>query len=238
MTHQESIVTLTLEHKTIAVTGGFGVLGRALGDAAKAAGANVALIGRSAAPTGLDAGVLALGHVDLAEAAAARGAMGRVGAAFGALDGLVNAAGGFAYEPIGAGSVDTWDRLYAINLRTALLASQAALPHLLARGGGRIVNVGANAAAHAGVGMGAYAAAKSAVARLTEAMAEEFKDRAVTVNAVLPSVLDTPANRADMPKADPARWVSPAALAQVIVFLLSDAAAPITGALIPVKGRV
>jgi NAD(P)-dependent dehydrogenase (short-subunit alcohol dehydrogenase family) len=128
--------------------------------------------------------------------------------------------------------------MFATNVRTALLASQAALPHLLARGRGRIVNVGANAAAHAGLGMGAYAASKSAVARLTEAMAEEFKDRGITVNAVLPSILDTPANRADMPKADPSRWVSPAALAQVIVFLLSDAAAPITGALIPVKGRV
>mgnify|MGYP003694008595 CR=1 FL=1 len=86
--------------------------------------------------------------------------------------------------------------------------------------------------------MGAYAASKSGVARLTEAMAEEFKDRGITVNAILPSILDTPANRADMPTADPSRWVSPAALAQVIVFLLSDAGAPITGALIPVKGRV
>ena len=231
-------MALSLQGKTIAVTGGFGVLGRALGDAAKAAGANVALIGRSAAPAGLDAGVLALGNVDLAQAQAARDAMSRVVAAFGALDGLVNAAGGFDYETIEGGGIDTWGRLYAINLRTALLASQAALPHLLARGGGRIVNVGANAATHAGIGMGAYAAAKSAVARLTEAMAEEFKDRAVTVNAVLPSILDTPANRANMPKADASRWVSPAALAQVIVFLLSDAAAPITGALIPVKGRV
>jgi NAD(P)-dependent dehydrogenase (short-subunit alcohol dehydrogenase family) len=76
------------------------------------------------------------------------------------------------------------------------------------------------------------------VARLTEAMAEEFKDRGITVNAVLPSILDTPANRSEMPGADPARWVSPDALAQVIAFLLSDAAAPINGALIPVKGRV
>ena len=88
------------------------------------------------------------------------------------------------------------------------------------------------------LGMGAYAASKSGVARLTEAMAEEFKDRGITVNAVLPSILDTPANRSEMPGADPARWVSPDALAQVIAFLLSDAAAPINGALIPVKGRV
>jgi len=231
-------VTSSLAQKTIAVTGGFGALGRAVGDALLAAGAQVALIDKAGAPTNLSAGVLALPDVDLGQADATRRAMDQIVARFGALDGLANIAGGFKYETVESGSAETWDRLYAINVRTALLASQAALPHLLARGGGRIVNVGANAAGQAGMGMGAYAASKSGVARLTEAMAEEFKDRGITVNAVLPSILDTPANRADMPKADPARWVSPAALAQVIVFLLSDAAAPITGALIPVKGRV
>ena len=231
-------MTQSLNDKTIAVTGGFGALGGAVGHALEAAGAKVALIDRSPAPAGLGGGVLALPGVDLSQAADARQAMEQIVARFGGLDGLVNLAGGFKYETVESGSIDTWDRLFAINVRTALLASQAALPHLLARGGGRIVNVGANAAGQAGMGMGAYAASKSAVARLTEAMAEEFKDRGITVNAVLPSILDTPANRADMPKADPARWVQPAALAQVIVFLLSDAAAPITGALIPVKGRV
>jgi NAD(P)-dependent dehydrogenase (short-subunit alcohol dehydrogenase family) len=128
--------------------------------------------------------------------------------------------------------------MYEMNVRTALLASQAALPHLLARGAGRIVNVGALAAAQAASGMGAYAASKAGVARLTEAMAEELKDRNITVNAVLPSILDTPANRAEMPKADPSKWVTPDALARVIVFLMSGDAAPITGALVPVKGRV
>jgi NAD(P)-dependent dehydrogenase (short-subunit alcohol dehydrogenase family) len=137
-----------------------------------------------------------------------------------------------------AGRAGTWDEMYVRNVRTALLASQGALPHLLARGRGRIVNVGAAAAGAAGLGMGAYAASKAGVARLTEAMAEEFKDRGITVNAVLPSIIDTPANRASMPESDATRWVHPDALAQVIVFLLSDAAAPITGALIPVKGRV
>jgi NAD(P)-dependent dehydrogenase (short-subunit alcohol dehydrogenase family) len=231
-------VTQSLNKKTIAVTGGFGALGRAVGDALQAAGAQVALIDRTPTPADLSSAVLALPNVDLGQADGARRAMGEIVARFGGLDGLVNVAGGFRYETVEAGSVETWDRLFAINVRTALLASQAALPLLLARGSGRIVNIGANAASQANLGMGAYAASKSGVARLTEAMAEEFKDRGVTVNAVLPSILDTPANRADMPKADPSRWVSPAALAQVIVFLLSDAGAPITGALIPVKGRV
>jgi len=231
-------MTQSLANPVVAVTGGFGALGRVLGDVLARAGARVALLDRAAAPTGPPAGTLTLGDVDLGDVAAARAAFDRVVLHFGGLDGLVNVAGGFQWEKIEGGSIDTWDRMFALNVRTALLASQAALPHLLARGAGRIVNVGALAAGQAALGMGAYAAAKSGVARLTEAMAEEFKERGITVNAVLPSILDTPANRADMPKADPSRWVSPAALAQVIVFLLSDAAAPITGASIPVRGRV
>jgi NAD(P)-dependent dehydrogenase (short-subunit alcohol dehydrogenase family) len=125
-----------------------------------------------------------------------------------------------------------------MNLRTAVNASQAALPHLLASNDGRIVNVGAGAAAKAGAGMGAYAASKAGVAKLTEALAEELKDRAVTVNAVLPSIIDTAPNRADMPKADFSRWVKPEQIAELIVFLLSDHARAITGALIPIAGRV
>lgn len=231
-------MTSSLADKTIAVTGGFGALGRAVGEAVQAAGARLALIDKARAPAGLASDVLALPEVELGQACDARRAMDQIVATFGGLDGLVNVAGGFKWETVETGSIETWDRLYAINVRTALLASQAALPHLLTRGGGRIVNVGANAAAQAGLGMGAYAASKSGVARLTEAMAEEFKDRGITVNAVLPSILDTPANRADMPQADPSRWVRPEALAKVVVFLLSEAAAPITGALIPVRGRV
>jgi NAD(P)-dependent dehydrogenase (short-subunit alcohol dehydrogenase family) len=115
-------------------------------------------------------------------------------------------------------------------------ASQAALAHLPR--GGRIVNIGANAALKAGAGMGAYTASKSGVMRFTEALAEELKGRDITVNAVLPSTLDTPANRADMPKADFSRWVPPEQLAGVIMFLLSPQASVITGALIPVVGRV
>jgi NAD(P)-dependent dehydrogenase (short-subunit alcohol dehydrogenase family) len=231
-------MTTTLASHTIAVTGGFGALGTALGEVLAQAGAHVALIGRGRATVGVPDGALVLGGVDLGDAVAARAAMDQAATHFGRLDGLVNVAGGFEWEKIEGGGVDTWDRMFAINVRSALLASQAALPHLLARGRARIVNVGAAAAGEAALGMGAYAAAKSGVARLTEAMAEEFKDRGISVNAVLPSILDTPANRADMPKADPARWVSPQALSRVVVFLLSEDAAPITGALIPVKGRV
>jgi NAD(P)-dependent dehydrogenase (short-subunit alcohol dehydrogenase family) len=227
-------MTESLHHKVIAVTGGFGVLGRAVGAALNAAGARAVLIDKANAPADLSSDIVGLGGVDLTQPEPARQAIADAVSRCGGLDGLVNVAGGFRWETVESGSVETWDRMYALNL----LASQAALPHLLACGSGRIVNVGSFAAAHAGQGMGAYAASKAGVARLTEAMAEELKDRGITVNAVLPSVIDTPANRADMPNADAARWVAPSALAGVILFLLSDAAAPVTGALIPVKGRV
>lgn len=179
-----------------------------------------------------------MGGVDLTSTESARLAVARVVERFGHLDGLINVAGGFAWESFEDGALDTWDRLYQINLRTALVSSQAALPYLLAAESGRIVNIGALASLKAGLGMGAYAASKSGVARLTETLAEELKDRGVTVNAVLPSIIDTPANRADMPDSDASRWVTPEALARVIAFLLSDDATPITGACLPVAGRV
>ena len=147
-----------------------------------------------------------------------------------------NIAGGFAWEKVQDGSTDTWDRMYQMNVRTAVAASQAALAHL--PDGGRIVNIGANGAVKAGAGMGAYAASKAGVMRFTEALAEELKGRGITVNALLPSIIDTPANRADMPDADFSAWVQPAQLADAIVFLLSDKASAITGALVPVVGRV
>jgi NAD(P)-dependent dehydrogenase (short-subunit alcohol dehydrogenase family) len=234
------MISLNLNGKVVAVTGGFGSLGASVGRAAMAAGARAALLDRveaSYAPTDT-LGALALGGVDLGASSAASTAMAQVIARFGRLDALVNVAGGFRWEKIESGSIDTWDLLYQINLRTAVNASQAALPHLLASGDGRIVNIGAGAAAKAGTGMGAYAASKAGVAKLTEALAEELKDRGVTVNALLPSIIDTAPNRAEMPNADFSRWVKPEQIADLIVFLLSDHARAITGALIPISGRV
>ena len=228
-----------LQNQHVLVTGGFGTLGIAVVRAALAAGARVTAVDRAKAPaTAALAGAQRVGDVDLADAATAAATFDRIAADGGGLDALVNVAGAFRWETVEGGSLDTWDLLYRVNLRTAVSASRAALPHLVARGGGSIVNVGAGAAAKAGAGMGAYAASKSGVARLTEALAEELKDRAITVNAVLPSIIDTPPNRADMPKADFDRWVKPEQLADVIVFLLSPQARAITGALIPVSGRV
>lgn len=178
---------------------------------------------------------LVLPGVDLTDAKSVAAAFAQVAAA-GPLHGLVNVAGGFRWETVADGAVESWDFLYRINVRTALNAVRAALP--LFGAGGSIVNIGAAGAMKAGTGMGAYAASKSGVAKLTESLAEELKDKSIRVNAVLPSIIDTPVNRADMPDAEYDRWVSPEALAKVIEFLLSDAATPITGALLPVTGRV
>jgi len=232
---------MTLQGKIVAVTGGFGQLGVAVVRAALDAGAQVAALDHARQPADAKAlaGALALGDIDLAESSAATKAVDQVVAQLGGLDALINIAGTFRWESLETGSVDTWDLLYRVNLRSAVNTSHAALPHLTKRGGGRIINIGAGAAAaKAGAGMGAYTASKAGVAKLTEALAEEVKDRGITVNAILPSIIDTPANRADMPNADFSRWVPPRAIADVIVFLLSNQASAVTGALIPVSGRV
>jgi NAD(P)-dependent dehydrogenase (short-subunit alcohol dehydrogenase family) len=230
---------MNLSGKVLAITGSDGALGQAAAAALSAYGATLALIEHASTPsTALPAGARRYGGIDLTQENAARAVMERVVKEAGRLDGLVNIAGGFRWEELAGGTLDSWDSMYRINLRTAVVSCQAALPFLLQSGGGRIVNVGAMGAVKAAAGMGAYAASKAGVAKLTEALAEELKDRGITVNAILPSTLDTPKNRADMPRADFTRWVAPAEAAEVIAFLVSDAARAVTGALIPVAGRV
>ena len=228
---------MQLQDRVIAITGAFGALGSAVVRACLAEGAQVAAIDRAPAPRAPLEGAFLIGDADLSSADGARDAVAGVVRKFGRLDGLVNIAGGFRWETVGEGSLDSWDAMYGLNLRTAVSVCMAALPQL-PDGRGRIINVGANGAVKAGAGMGAYAASKAGVAKLTEALAEELKGRGITVNAVLPSIIDTPANRADMPKADFDAWVSPQQLGEVIVFLLSDKASAVTGALLPVTGRV
>jgi NAD(P)-dependent dehydrogenase (short-subunit alcohol dehydrogenase family) len=233
---------MTIQGKTIVVTGGFGALGSAVAEAAVQRGASVAVLDFAAsAPAGLTDRLgpeaVLIGGVDLASQEAAENAMADVKARFGRIDALLNIAGGFQWETVEYGKAETWDRVFALNLKTALNACKAALPYLLESGAGRIVNVGAQSALRAASGMGPYAASKCAVHRLTESLADELKAKGITVNAVLPSIIDTPANRADMPNADFSRWVPPADLAAVILFLASDEARAVTGALIPVSGR-
>jgi NAD(P)-dependent dehydrogenase (short-subunit alcohol dehydrogenase family) len=226
-----------MDGKVIVVTGASGALGKVVVEAALARGARVAGIDHAPMQVPATPDRLELGGVDLTDAAQAGKAIDAVVSHFGRLDALVNIAGGFAFEAVAEGDPRTWQHMYALNVLTALNASQLAIPHLTAASAGRIVNVGAMGALQAGAGMGPYAASKAAVHRLTEALAAEWKGR-ITVNAVLPSTIDTAANRASMPKADFTKWVTPQELADVILFLISDAASAVTGALLPVSGRV
>lgn len=219
--------------RVIAVTGAAGALGRAVVERLAAAGAVVAAIDLAAEIPGPAA--LALAGVKLDDPAATAAAMDAIGARLGRLDGLANIAGGFVWKAVADADPVVWDQMWTINLRTALNACRAALP-LLAASGGSIVNIGAAAATKAGAGFAPYAASKAAVARLTESLAEEWKGK-VRVNALLPTVIDTPMNRRDMPKADFSAWARPDEIASAIDFLLSPAASGITGALIPIAGR-
>ncbi len=230
---------MNLSGKVLVVTGSNGSLGQAVAATLSGYGAKLALLDHAATPSQAPpAGALHYGGIDLTQEDAARSVMARIVKEAGRLDGLINVAGGFHWQKLEGGTLDVWDGMYRLNLRTAVVSCQAALPYLLKGGSGRIVNVGAMGATKAAAGMGAYAASKEGVAKLTEALAAELKDRGITVNAILPSTLDTPKNRLDMPQADFTRWVTPAEAAEVIAFLVSDAARAVTGALIPVAGRV
>lgn len=232
------------EQQCVMVTGAAGHLGRAVAAAFAAQGARLALVDRD--PAALDAafgGAPAraaqdlLLPADLLDTAQVSTAVATMRERFGRIDALCHLAGGFRMgEPVHATSDANWDFLFDINTRTLRNVARAVVPHMLAQRGGRIVTVGAASAARGLAQMGAYTAAKSAAIRLTEAMSAELREHGINVNCVLPTIIDTPDNRAAMPGADPARWVAPAALADVIVFLCSDAARAVHGAALPVSG--
>ena len=226
-----------MSQPVIVITGAHGALGSAVAKAAAEAGWTVAAVDH-ADKGDLPGAALTLCGVDLTDADQAGKAMKTVADQLGRIDALLNIAGGFVWQTTEDGDPAAWGRMHALNVTTALNASRAALPFLKQAADGRIVNVGAAGAQKAAAGMGAYAASKAGVHRLTESLAEELKDSTVTVNAVLPSIIDTPANRADMGEANADKWVKPADLAAVMLFLASPAARAITGALIPVTGRV
>ena len=220
--------------RVVLITGAAGALGKAATAYFAAAGARLALLDVIA----ID-GEHFTRTCDLTDAAQCKAAVDAVVAQFGTVDVLVNIAGGFAMgEAVHETSAATWDFLMGLNAHSVLNMARATVPVMLAAGRGKIVNIGAGAGQHASARMGAYSASKSVVIRLTEAMAGELKSQGINVNCVLPSIIDTPRNRADMPDADHSTWVRPEALARVIGFLASDAAAPIHGAALPVTGLV
>jgi NAD(P)-dependent dehydrogenase (short-subunit alcohol dehydrogenase family) len=220
--------------RSVIITGGFGILGQAVAEAFVAQGDKVARIDFvDEAKQRID-GALDIGGVDLTDADATATAVATVRSKHQGVDVLVNIAGGFTWETLENGSLDTWARMLAMNLMSNATITKAVLTDLKSSGQGRIVNIGAGAAMKAASGMGAYAASKAGVHKLTEALSEELAGHGITVNAILPSIIDTPQNRADMPDSDFSTWVQPAAIADVIVFLASPGARGVTGALVPV----
>ena len=221
---------MQLSGKKLVVTGGAGVLGESVGAVAKAKGAEVVLLDVVA---GFTSEVGDTYTVDLTDSRQVEECF----AAIGPFDALANIAGGFDMGPTVYETEDAmWDAMFTINVTTLRSVLRAAVPKLVAQGHGSIINVGALGALRGAANMGAYTAAKSTVMRLTEALSDEVKPRGVNVNAVLPSLIDTPRNRADMPDADFDTWVDPRDLASVICFLASDGAKAVHGALIPVSG--
>jgi NAD(P)-dependent dehydrogenase (short-subunit alcohol dehydrogenase family) len=222
--------------RTVVLTGASGNLGRVVARAFADSGASLALLDVKSAGIQDSAKHLFV-QTDLFDAQSVQAATDRVLQRFGRIDVLCNLAGGFRMgSPVHETAAQDWDFLFNLNARTVLHTAKAVVPAMLKGGGGKIVNVAAYAAQKGAARMGAYAASKSAVIRLTETMAAELREHNINVNCVLPTILDTPQNRADMPDADPRRWVAPADLAQVIVFLASDAARAIHGAALPVSG--
>jgi len=222
--------------RTVMLTGAAGNLGRAVADAFAKAGDALVLLD-------LKRGDLQEGErrlvveTNLLDEASVQAAVDQALARFKRIDVLCNIAGGFRMgSRVHETSDKDWNFLLDINARTLLNTSRAVVPAMLKAGAGKIVNIGAYAGQKGAAGMGAYIASKSAVIRLTETMAAELREKNINVNCVLPTIIDTPENRVAMPKSDPKRWVAPQALADVVMFLASDAARAVHGASLPVTG--
>ncbi len=225
-----------MQHQIILISGASGGLGGAVVDAFLASGAHVAAVARShvAAPRERLHPISA----DLLTEAGVRHAVAEALSIDGRIDALVHLMGGFrGGAAIAATDDETWNAMFEMNATAAFRLCRAVLPHMLERKRGRILAVGSRSGAMPGAGVGAYAVSKAALHALIETIAAEVKDSGLTANAVLPSVIDTSANRAANPGVDYTAWVSPARIAELLVWLASDAAADINGALLPMYGR-
>jgi NAD(P)-dependent dehydrogenase (short-subunit alcohol dehydrogenase family) len=232
------------EGKVVMVTGAAGNLGAAVAARFAALGARLALLDHSAERLGRTRDDLDLPSptlllpTDLTSTDSVASAADRTVAQLGRVDVLANIAGGFTMGPaLHETDDEDWDLMMQLNVRSVFNTCRAIVPHMLRQGGGRIINVSARAALEGKARMGPYCASKAAVLTLTESLAAEHKLAGINVNCILPGTIDTPQNRAAMPDADFSRWVPPAALADVIVFLSSEASRAVTGAAIPVYGQ-
>jgi len=219
-----------MKEKVVLITGGAGALGQTVVPAFVSTGASVILGDLNPVQV---PGVTAL-KADFTDQAQVRTLVDEVIRTSGRLDALINLVGGFATGSAVETDVSLWQRMLTMNLTSAFLLSQAVLPPMLQRGQGRIVHVAARAALEPFPGAAAYIVSKAGLIGLIRTLSAELAGSGVTVNAVLPSTIDTPANRRAMPAADPSKWARPDSIAQALMFLASDAASQINGALLPV----
>lgn len=235
----------SLKDRVVIITGAVGNLGHAVAKRVQAQGGNTILVDRSSdrlqktySDMKSSTQHWLAGDVDMTDPQAVNAMAAEAHQRFGRLDGLVNTVGGFrGGQPVHETDLSEWDFLYDINVRTALNACRAVIPYMLKAQSGRIVNIASRNAFQGGANYAAYSAAKTAVLRLTESLAGELKARGINVNCIVPGTIDTPQNREAMPKADFSTWVLPEDIADVIAFLLSDAARSVTGTAVPVYGR-
>jgi NAD(P)-dependent dehydrogenase (short-subunit alcohol dehydrogenase family) len=228
--------------KVVMVTGASGNLGQAVATAFNDAGAQLVLVDHDTERlpqlfpdlAGLPEHVLATG-VDVTDVEAVGSMVTAALAQLGRIDVLVNTVGGFrAGTPVHETPPETFDFMLALNARSVFVVCRAVIPAMLDQGAGKIISVAARPGGKRN--MAAYSASKNAVIHLTESMAAELKAKSINVNCILPGTIDTPDNREAMPNADHAKWVPPAALADAILFLASDAARAVHGAALPVYG--
>ena len=232
-------------NRVIIITGAIGNLGAATARAFQMHGHKTVLVDRSqerlsASFSALvnSADHLLVGGVDLSESASLSKLVDDTLSRFGRIDALVHTVGGWrGGKPVHETDLADWDFLFNMNLRTTLLCCRAVIPQMLRQGGGKIINIASRDGLKGSAGYAAYSASKSGVLRLTESLADELKTSNINVNCILPSTIDTPQNRAAQPNADFTKWVEPSAIADVILFLASDAARAINGAAIPVFGK-
>jgi NAD(P)-dependent dehydrogenase (short-subunit alcohol dehydrogenase family) len=227
-------------NQIVIITGAGGNVGSAATRLLAARGATVVAVDRTARTLvgALPGGPhLAESGVDLSDAGECHALAERVLAATGRIDGLVHTVGTFRAAPLVDTDDGLWDLMMTVNLKTTLNMARAVVPAMRKAGRGAIVSIAAGAALKAPSGLSAYAASKSAVIRLTESLADELKADGIRINTVLPSTIDTPQNRAAMPDADPAKWVTPDQVAEVLAFLVSPQASGVTGAAVPITGR-
>ncbi len=233
----------TFEGKVVLVTGATGNLGQVVARQFAAQGAKLALVARSADDLKALAGTLTVETMteaaDLGDPASVDALVGRVEARFGGIDVLAHTVGGYAAgKPVHESDVSVLEKVIALNVRPVYVTAGRVAKSMVERGaGGKIVVVLAKSGLKGSAKNAAYTASKAAAQRIVESMALELRDLGINVNAVLPSTIDSPANRADMPNADPAKWVTPEDVADAILFLASDAAARINGASLEVFGR-